>query len=188
MAETAVQEAGTERGGFVIDDLSKAEWAMKKIAHIQAKKNELEQQAEKMKADIEIMKADVDNWLVSETAGYDDDLEYFKGALTPFLLSQIAGTKKRSINLPSGKIGIRAGAVQYYVGKEKADKDNRELIEFAKQSVPEFVKIKETLDWASFKKTLILLDDGGVVTKDGEVVAGMKGVKGEDKIYAEVKK
>ena len=44
-------------------------------------------------------------------------------------------------------------------------------MDYVKSSAPGYIKTKESVDWAEFKKTLQQADDGRLVTEDGEVLA-----------------
>lgn len=49
-------------------------------------------------------------------------------------------------------------------------KDDTELLEYVKSSAPGYIKTKESVDWAAYKKTLHQADDGRLITEDGEVL------------------
>lgn len=169
-----------ERQVFVIDDMAKAEWAMKKIA----KARKIIQQRG---VECEQMIADARSWLENETAAINDDISYFESALRMFAEQQIAGSKKKSFNLPSGKIGFRSGTKKYYLAGNEVKNDNPELLDFVKLSMPELVEVKESVKWSELKKNLKVLDNGKVVTEDGEIVPDMKVVSCEDRFYIDVK-
>ena len=168
-----------ENEKFIIDDLAKAEWAMKKIAKRQGELVILQEQAERMKADI-------DKWLLRETTEKQDDISYLENLLKPFAESSIQGTKKKSLALPSGKIGFRAGAKNFVLNGTKVTNTMPELITFVKGSSPEFIETKESVKWADYKKTLNA-DGDKVITADGEIIEGMTIQQSEPKFYVDVK-
>lgn len=165
---------------FVVDDIPKAEWALKKIAHYNKVKA-------KRKAEYEQMQADNERWYQQETADADRQIEYFQSLLRPFAEKELEGSKKKSVALPSGKIGFRAGAQKFFLGADEVKNDNPALIGFVKSSLPELLKVKESVDWATMKKNLVALSDGKVITKDGEIVPEMRVEVGDVKFYVEVK-
>ena len=165
---------------FVIDDLSKAEWALKKIAASRKEISSKTAQAEKMKQDI-------DKWLEEEIKTHTDDVVKFEILLMPFVNSQIEGTKKKSLKLPSGKVGFRAGSNKFLIGGIEASSKNESLISFAEKSMPEFIEQTRTAKWGEIKKLLTVTDEGVVITTDGEIVPDMKVEQGEPKFYTEVK-
>lgn len=169
-----------ETQSFVIDDLSKAEWAMKKIAHSKAKITDLQTQAQKMRND-------VDMWLQKEAEHETNNIAYFEALLQPFIAEQLKDSKKKSLSLPSGKAGYRAGATKFKFNGVEVDSKLPDLIEYVKANSPDFIKKTETVKWADYKKTLTVTDEGAVVTADGEIIEQMNVEKGEDKFYTEVK-
>lgn len=175
-----MESAVEKQQEFIIDDLSKAEWTMKKIAHLKNKIADKQAQAAKMKADI-------DSWLLTETEHHTNDIAYFEGLLQPFVVEQLKDSKKKSISLPSGKIGFKAGNKNFMFAGKKVEKTLPELIKFIKETNPEFIETKETVKWGDLKKTLTVTDKGVVVTSDGEIVTDMTVEQGDPKFYIEVK-
>lgn len=182
MENTALQLDVTEQAEerFQIDDIPKAEWALKKIAHYNRIKA-------KRKAEYEQMKADNEHWYQQETAEADRQIEYFQALLQPFAEKELEGSKKKSVALPSGKIGFRAGTQKFFLGADEVKNDNPALIGFVKASLPELLKVKESVDWATMKKDLVALGNGKVITKDGEIVPDMRVETGGVKFYVEAK-
>ena len=60
------------------------------------------------------------------------------------------------------------------------------MIPWLKTNDPNYVKVKEDVDWAGLKKKLIYVD-GHMATEDGEIVPGITAVKRPDKFAVEVK-
>lgn len=73
-----------------------------------------------------------------------------------------------SYALRNGKLLIKAQQPKYEV-------DDATLVPWLKSNGwPEFVKVKETADWATLKKTLEVSPDGtAMMTEDGEIVPGI---------------
>ena len=85
-----------------------------------------------------------------------------------------------SYPLPSGKLVFKAQAPEY-------ERDEEKVIEWLKQTNgTEFIKVKESLDWAGLKKTVTVLEDK-VITEDGEVVPGIKAIQRDPVFTVEVK-
>lgn len=160
----------TENEKFVVDDLSKAEWALKKIVERQEEIAEKSCQAQQMKADY----ADkVDAWLREEVEKLSGDIAFFEACLEPFVLAELekSGGKKKSISLPSGKCGYRKGKTKILFDGEEASAKNDRLKEWVKENHEGYIKTIETVDWKELKDCLDVLDDGRVMV-DGEILEG----------------
>lgn len=142
--------------GFVIDDLKKAEWALKKIAEHKAACKRIDEFA-----DGEIAK--IQDWAHEQTKSHEDDIKYFESLLMPFAASELQGKKTKTIKLPAGKMSFKKNTTY--------ERDEKAVLEFVKENgMGEYLKVKETLDWAGFKKNCTATDDGKLVTADGEIV------------------
>ena len=162
-----------EKAQFVIDSLDKASWALRKIAQMQEKKAAAIEQA-----DIEFRR--VSAWRDEQVAAHDKQIAFFEFLLRPFAEQSLDGEKKRSLKLPAGTMGFRAGQPHY-------DVNEPELLAYVKASAPEFLKIKESVDWPRFKKDMGLRVDGNrAVTKEGEIIPGIVASEGEDTFFVKV--
>ncbi len=181
MVENAVMEENTEREKFEITDMASAEWALERIAEKRKKQEEV-------KADYHKMVEKYDKWLKDSIEALDSDILYLEGLLRPWLESELEGTKKKSVKLPSGKVGFKAGAQTWTMGGEKVNKDNPQLIAYASVNAKDFIKEKTvtSVDWAGMKKQLHVMEDGRVVTPDGEIIEGMTCTTGTPTLYTEV--
>lgn len=139
---------------FVVDSMEKADWVLSKIAKCRARMQENEAYAKKQ---IEKFKT----WLEEVNAVENESISYFENVLTPYLESAIAGTKKKSVKLPNGTIGFRKNT--------NFVKDDNALFDYVKSNAPAYIKIKESVDWAGFKKSC-KVDGNKLVTEDGEIV------------------
>lgn len=82
--------------------------------------------------------------------------------------------------LPSGKLVSKKQEPEY-------SRTESEVINWLKANdMDEFVKIKESLDWAGLKEKVTVVGEN-VVTEDGEVVPGVKVTPREDIFKVEVK-
>ena len=164
---------------FVVDDLSKAEWAMKKIAEKESKISELKEQALKMHADIDI-------WLKGETEKFESDKIYFQLSLQPYVDEQLKDSKKKSLKLPSGTVGYRKGTQKFkYKGNDITAK-SPEFIEFIEKNSPDYIETVKNVKWADFKKTL-KIDGDKVISQDGEIL-DITVQQSEDTFYAKAGK
>ena len=167
---------------FEVTDISSANWTIRKILEHQAAIDEVKAQADKMKTEIE-------EWLQSETEEHQKSVDSLSALLSPFVVSQIEGTKKRSIKLPSGTAGFRKGSVTFTLEGEKVDKKSEQLLKFVKyHKLDEYIITEEYVDWASLKKSLNVTDDGKVISADGEVFDVMAATQEPDKFYVQAVK
>lgn len=153
---------------FIVNDMSSAEWTLEKILEKRKKIDEVQ-------ADYDKMVAKYQKWRDNSIETLKSDILHLESLIAPWAEGELSHSKAKSINLPSGKIGFKTPAKEWKFGGEKADAKNKGLLEFAKSSMPEFVKTKteETVAWADLKKSLTVTENGKVVTADGEIVEGM---------------
>lgn len=162
---------------FVVDSLSKAEWAMKKIAKIRA-------EIEKKREQAAIMKADVDEWLTNETTEAKRSLAYFEALLQSYAVNELAGGKKKSLTLPSGKIGFRSGATRFTFGDTEAGAKNQALTDYlVSQDAWDYLDKKISVKWNDFKRSLHIMNDGRVVDETGTVLEGMRAQRCDDEFF-----
>ena len=90
--------------------------------------------------------------------------------LRPFVESQLQNSKKKSINLPSGKAGFSKQQPSFFIADKKVDGKSDQLLQLVKSHNLDFVVTSEYVDWASLKQSLTVTDDNKVVTKDGEIL------------------
>ena len=169
--------------GFTIDNYSKAEWAARKIIEQQRAIKLKTDEAQKMKEDYI---AQVNDWLEKEVGEAQRDIDSLSAMLQPFIESELAGKKKRSVNLPSGRAGFRKGTVTFELEGQKVDGKSEQLLSLVKQhQLEDYVVVKESVDWAGLKKSLNVTEDGKVVSSDGELLEAMIAIQEPDKFYVQ---
>ena len=134
------------------------------------------------------MVARYDKWRQESVEKLDADEAYFHELLRPWVAEQLADTKKKSINLPSGRVGFRAGSKSFMLNGEKVDSTNQDLVDIVESDDSVYVETKKSVRWGEYKKTLHVLDDGRVTTSQGEIIPDMKVEQEEPKFYVEVSK
>lgn len=151
---------------FIVDNVEKAMWCLSKIEDARRERDfyidACKKQIEKYKNEIEKAEKRCEN-----------DSNYFLFALNAYMDREDVPSKdtktQRSLRLPNGKI------VRKFAKKEIVDskgntgaklKTNKELIKLAGD---EFKKVTTELNWAEFKKHLVITDDI-VMTDEGEVL------------------
>ena len=151
------------REPFKVDDDSKADWAMRKLASIRRKQAE-----NKDIFDREVKR--VMEWLEKVNTALERDAEWFESNLRPYALQERSKDRK-SIVLPHGTIKTVAGRVKFDI------EDESKLIEWAEKNAPELVRVKKEVD----KKALGALNqsEDKVISTQGEIVPSVKVIPAE---------
>lgn len=158
-----------EEQSFVVDDDQKAEWCLNKIREAEADKafwkDFYEQQYQKV------------------CASADAKIERMKYFLEKYFwtLPHKETKTQSSYALPSGKLVVKRQGPEY-------ERNDDEIIDWMAEHGDElhFIKVKQSVDWAEFKKVLTQVGEN-MVTEDGEVVPGIKVVDRPDVFKVEVK-
>jgi phage host-nuclease inhibitor protein Gam len=70
---------------------------------------------------------------------------------------------EENYRLPSGKLVMKKPSMEF-------ERDDESLLSWLKENGhPEFIKTKESVDWSSLKKTLVVVG-GSVTDEDGQIV------------------
>lgn len=115
----------------------------------------------------------LDEYLSKVNSEQDASINYFTNLLQPFAEQELEGSRKRTLDLPSGKLSFRKQAPLFEVADD-------ELMDFVKEQAPEYIQVTESVDWKNFKTTLTVTEDGRCVTEDGQLVPGVKVTKRPD--------
>lgn len=172
---------GAEKERFTVTDEASAEWCLEKMEENEKARALIDEQYKQMTARYEKWRADALAELESSDA-------YLKGLLLPWVQEKVADGKKKSVKLPSGRVGFRAGGEIWKMGDEKVEATTPALLAFVKQDNDSFVKVQESVRWGDYKKTLNIMKDGRVATSDGQIIEGMTVTKGAQSFYVEVAK
>lgn len=156
---------------WVLDNDGKANWAMKQIQDKQKELAEIEQHRTEC---IDQINEEYDK----QAKAVEDELDSWANRLQMYAVDRLEGAKKKSVSLPFGKFGYRKQP-------PKITKDDTELLTYAEQSAPQYVKIKRSLDWAGLKKAC-KVDGNRMITEDGEILPGVTVEEQPDKFYLEV--
>lgn len=172
-----LKEETQEREAFTVDNDMKAEWVLSKIRNVRAahkrEKDELTRQ----------MQFYIDQMAVIDKQAEEEEA-FFKSMLLPYFQSRVddgfaKATKTQvTCKLPTGKMVLKHLGPVY-------ERDNAALLAWMKENRPELVKVEESPNWSELKKS-ISVSGGCVVTKDGEIVPGVKVTEQEDRFDVEV--
>lgn len=152
----------TEREGFVVDSLEKAEWAAKMYALRMQRIEEIKEYA-KEKVD------KILEWAESETRPLRNDAEYFQGILQPYAIEEVKRLKKgKSFKLPNGvKLGFKKAQPTYNYNDEEL------IMWLGSNGYEEFIANKPKLKWKELKEACIVTEDGRMVTNMGDIIEGV---------------
>ena len=175
MSELLKEEQPRER--FTVDNDMKAEWVLSKIRRIRAdQKKDKDELTRQMQFYQDQMDA------VDKQA--DDEVSFFESMLIPYFAERMesgftkATKTQTTYKLPTGKLVLKHQEPTY-------ERNNAELLPWLKANRPELVKVEESPNWSELKKAVKVVGES-VVTKDGEVVPGVKVTEREDKFDVEV--
>lgn len=164
-------EAAEVGGRFTIQDLDSANWAFRKLAAIEKKRNEIKELADK---EIDRIK----EWQEQEQKGLNNSKEFFEGLLTEYFVRQKEVDPKFRISTPYGKVSSRKQ-------QPKWNYDNDKVLEWLRKNNSELIRIKEEPDKREIKKAYKVVGNN-VVTEDGEIVEGIKVEERPDSINIKV--
>lgn len=86
--------------------------------------------------------------------------------------------KAKTLKFSGGSFGYLKSSTKFFFNGEEADANNKSLLDFAKLSGrQEFVKVKETLDWAKFKAAIDFDGDNVFFTDTGQLIDGLRAQK-----------
>lgn len=169
----------TKKKPFEVTDESSAEWVLEKLEENAKARALIDEQYERMISRHEA-------WREDALKEIDESDAYFQSLLRLWAEEKLADGKKKSVKLPSGRVGFRAGSLSYMFGDEKVTATNARLLDFVKGEDESFIERKESVRWGDYKKTLQVTESGRVVTADGVPIPGMVATKSEPSFYVEV--
>lgn len=154
---------------FRVEDDQTAEWCIKQIQQANAEKEKwkafYDERYKRVCESCDLTIANMESLLQS----------YFESV--PHKVSKT----QESYALPSGKLVFKRQEVEY-------ERDDNAVIEWLKQNNrPEFIKTKETLDWASMKRNITVMGET-VADENGEIIPGIKATERPDLFKVEVRK
>ena len=160
-------------------DEASAEWVLEQITKLDIEEQTIRSQHRKM---IERY----NRWLDAQLSEINNSKLRLQEKLKPWMDEQLAGSRKKSVTLPSGRIGYGQSKEVWSLNGVVADANNEALLNFVKNGHSEFIKHTETVKWGDFKKTLRVTETGTVCTKDGEIIEGMEVVKQPPEMYVKL--
>ena len=132
MEERTIYPEHVEKEVFQVSDQQSAEWTVRKIAEHRKRQKEVD---ELLQAELFRLK----QWAQKEMEKEENNIAYLESLLMPWAQEQ-----GKSISLPSGRVRFRKVPDKFIY-------DDQAIITWAKQHLPEAVRIKEEPDKAAIK-------------------------------------
>ncbi len=157
---------------FRVTNMDQANWAVRKIARIEVRREECRALAEQ-----EIIK--INTWFKKQEEDFDRERSFFEQLLRVYMEEQRQqDSKLKTMKLPSGKIGLRRQQPDF-------QRDNDKLLNWLKNNHPELIRVKEEPDWAGVKAAAEVVGNYLADPETGEVIDGVIVVHRPDKLQVE---
>lgn len=155
---------------FEIKDDKAADWALRKIREAEARIEQVQRFADERKAEI-------DAWAETATEREAHTITFFTGLLQAYHHSIYKENHRiKTIKLPAGELQLRKSQPQYI-------RDDDKLTAWLKAHRPEFVRIKESPDWAEAKRAFAVAGRHLVDPETGEIVDGVEVYEPEEPTF-----
>ena len=149
-----------EPQGWKIDSLESADWAFRKIAALKKANKEIYQLADNERERIT-------EWETKETQSNQDSIDFFEHKLADYLRELRKNDPKVKIKTPHGTVSTRKQADSW---------------EYRADAVDTLKKLGLTENKADFKKAVQVLEDGRVISPDGELIECVKVIPQDEKV------
>lgn len=174
LSDEFLPEEEVKHEGFIVDNDLKADWCLDKIKEANSEYNRLEMV---IKAKIE----QLNTALKKAQEKRDSDVSFFTYKLREYFNTvKTKDTKTQRVYiLPSGKLIEKQQQPEFV-------KDDEALLNWVKENTPEFVKIKESIDWAGLKKNIQINGEIAINKVTGEIIDGITVKEREPEFKVEV--
>lgn len=157
-----VVEMAENTGAFVIDNDSKADWAIEKVLEREAECDRLLALVSEKEAALKERRAEIEK-------ARENGTSYLKGLLRAYFESvkpsSITKTQS-SYQLVSGKLVMKKQQPEYV-------RDEPAMIAWADENAADFVRVEKRINWADLKKKLTVNGEQAVFSDTGEIVPGI---------------
>jgi len=152
-------EENEEKDEFVIDSDKLAEWAVKQI---RKETEECDRLVELAKAEI----AELNKKIEQSVSRCESSTGYLKGKLLEYF-----NTVEHKETKTQETYKLLSGSLIFKKPAQKMSPDKDKLLAYVKANdMPEFVKVKEEVDWAGYKKECEIVDGKVVNTQTGDLL------------------
>lgn len=170
---------GTGPGRFKVSDVASADWALRKLAKVRTRQEEVRTIAERQRSAIMASVArylePINDWEAAQAERLGRDEAYFEGLLTEWHMEVLAeDPRQKTLRLPHGELTARKAPDRFEVDEEA-------FLAWAKQAAPALVRVKEEVDRQALRKHFAGAEPGQelVDPATGEVLGCARLVAGE---------
>lgn len=112
-----------------------------------------------------------------ETESARDHIASLSFTLEKYFRNNPPPKGRKSLNFAGGRFGYNKASTKFFKDGDELNADNPALLEFVKQAHPEFVKVKEYVDWAAFKAAIDFDAETVFFRETGEILDGVRARK-----------
>lgn len=167
-----------EKDYFVIDDLKKATWAMRKI-------RDAEKEYEKVMEVAEAERDRIVEWADKETADVRSTIDYMRGLLVDYYQRERAENPKFKLSTPYGKVSSRKRQPKLSMDDEKV------LAYLEENELSDLIKVQKKYSKNDVKKLIDVVEKDGepvVIDKNGTLLDFVKAENQEDSYTVKTEK
>lgn len=205
LIEQQIRSEG-ERPQWSISDMHGAEWATRKIAQIQQRMNRRRQLVQRELNELDEKRAKLNAYLEDANKGDENSIAFFTSRLELWAKAELAGTKEKSVKLPSGTLSFRKQNPEFTVNQDallehllERNPIVRQAIAAAKGLLDQInvptIKIRFSAEaaWGEIKKLADARTLGEGLTRevllflDGDELPGVKGRPVEDSFEVKIR-
>ena len=154
---------------FVIDNDSKADWAIEKIMAENAERDRLIKLADERIKELSDKKKE----LIDKAA---DKTNY----LTALLRIYFESVKPSSVTKTQAKYKLLTGTLVMKKQQPEYVRDEQIMMDWARANAPDYIKVSESVNWGELKKVTETQGDKVIYKDTGEVVPGVVAVERPD--------
>lgn len=81
--------------------------------------------------------------------------------------------KRKSLKFAGGSFGYNKASAKFFLDGEELNADSKTLLDFVKNERPDFVRVKESVDWLKLKANLDYDNENVFFSDTGEVFGGV---------------
>ena len=166
-----MEESQREKERFKIETLEAANWALRKLAAINAEEKKINDLKEK-----EIRR--IENWAKDELDKLSNSRQFFESLLIEYFMREREKDPRFKISSPYGKVTARKQQPKWHY-------DEAKLIEWLKENNKDLLRVKYEPDKNEIKRVYKVVGTN-VVTEDGEIVEGITIEERPEKITIKV--
>lgn len=116
----------------------------------------------------------------AEAAAVQFDMNGINAELKTFF-DENPPLRGKTLKFAGGNFGYHKQGTRYKFGDSEADADNPDLLNFVKNGHEDFLRVKESVDWAKLRNNLVYCGDNVYLKSTGELIPDMRAIPQPDK-------